>query len=56
LVVAAFEETESRVRAVAHIHEQLYASDDLSMVEVGSYLAALGRELIAIHASKRMSG
>jgi len=48
-VVAAFEETESRVRAVAHIHEQLYASDDLSMVEIGSYLAALARELVAIH-------
>jgi len=48
-VAAAFEETESRVRAVAHIHEQLYASDDLSMVEVGSYLAALSRELIAIN-------
>jgi len=48
-VAEAFEETESRVRAVAHIHEQLYASDDLSMVEVGSYLAALARELIAIN-------
>src|SRR5581483_4811946 len=50
-VIAAFEETESRVRAVAHIHEQLYASDDLSMVEIGSYLAALARELLAIHAN-----
>ncbi len=51
-VSAAFEETESRVRAVAHIHEQLYASDDLSMVEVGSYLAALARELMAINGGK----
>jgi PAS domain S-box-containing protein len=49
-VLAAFEETESRVRAIAHVHEQLYASDDLTTVEVGSYLDALARELISIHA------
>ena len=49
-VLAAFEETESRVRAIAHIHEQLYASEDLTTVEIGSYLAALARELLAIHA------
>jgi PAS domain S-box-containing protein len=49
-VIAAFEETEARVRAIAHVHEQLYTSDDLSTVEVGSYLAALARELVAIHA------
>jgi two-component system, chemotaxis family, CheB/CheR fusion protein len=51
-VMAAFEETEARVRAVAHIHEQLYTSDDLTAVEVGAYLAALARELVAIHARK----
>ena len=49
-VLVAFEETEGRVRAIAHIHEQLYASEDLTSVEVGSYLAALARELIALHA------
>ena len=49
-IIDAFEETEGRVRAVAHIHEQLYASDDLSAVEVGGYLAALARELVALHA------
>lgn len=54
-VVAAFEETETRVRAVAHVHEQLYASDDLSMVEVGTYLDALARELVAIH-TRRTDG
>lgn len=50
-VLAAFQETESRVRAVAHIHEQLYASDDLREVEVGAYLDALSRELVALHAT-----
>ena len=28
-VLTAFEEAESRFRAIAHIHERLYASDDL---------------------------
>ena len=49
-ILSAFEETEARVRAMAHVHEQLYTSDDLSTVEVGSYLAALARELVSIHA------
>jgi two-component system, chemotaxis family, CheB/CheR fusion protein len=50
-VLAAFEETKGRVRAIAQIHEQLYATDDLSEVEVGSYLGALARELVALHAT-----
>ena len=49
-VVAAFDETESRVRAIAHVHEQLYASEDLTTVEIGGYVAALAREVLAIHA------
>jgi two-component system, chemotaxis family, CheB/CheR fusion protein len=55
-LIAAFEETEGRVRAIAHIHEQLYASDDLTTVEVGGYVSALARELVAIHSatSKRI--
>ncbi len=48
-VIDAFEETEGRVRAIAHIHEQLYTSDDLTRVEVGGYLAELARELVALH-------
>jgi len=51
-VISAFEETEGRVRAIAHIHEQLYTSDDLTAVEVGAYLAALAQELVAIHSRK----
>jgi two-component system CheB/CheR fusion protein len=52
-LTAAFEETEGRVRAIAHIHEQLYASDDLTTVEVGRYLLSLARELVAIHSAER---
>ncbi|MFL6450241.1 MAG: chemotaxis protein CheB [Bryobacteraceae bacterium] len=51
-VIAAFEETEGRVRAIAHIHEQLYTSDDLTAVEIGGYLSALAQELVAIHSKE----
>jgi len=50
-VLAAFEETKGRVRAIAQIHEQLYATDDLREVEVGTYLDALARDLIGLHAT-----
>jgi two-component system CheB/CheR fusion protein len=50
-LTAVFEETEGRVRAIARIHERLYASDDLTTVEIGGYLTGLARELIAIHAT-----
>jgi PAS domain S-box-containing protein len=48
-VLAAFEETEGRVRAVARIHECLYASEDLTTVEFASYVTGLARELVALH-------
>ena len=48
-VTGAFEETEARVRAIARIHERLYASDDITETEVGGYLASLAQELVAIH-------
>lgn len=51
-VVAAFEETESRVRAIAQIHERLYASDDLTEVEFAGYLTHLSQELVALYATQ----
>lgn len=45
------EETEGRVRAIARIHERLYASEDLTMVEFAGYLTGLARELVALHAT-----
>jgi PAS domain S-box-containing protein len=51
-VLAAFEETESRVRAIAQIHERLYSSPDLAEVEFGAYLTQLVRELIAVNTAK----
>ena len=49
--MAAFEETEARVRAIAKIHERLYASDDLTEVEFGAYLTHLSNELVALFAT-----
>jgi PAS domain S-box-containing protein len=51
-VIAAFEETESRVRAIASIHERLYASHDLAEVEFGAYLTKLVRELLVLHTAE----
>jgi PAS domain S-box-containing protein len=50
-LLAAFEETMGRVRAVAQIHEQLYASEDLREVEVGTFLKALAGELLSLHST-----
>jgi two-component system, chemotaxis family, CheB/CheR fusion protein len=49
VVLHSFEEAKGRVRAIAQIHEQLYASDDLREVEVGRYIEALAQELIGLH-------
>jgi PAS domain S-box-containing protein len=50
-VLAAFDETRGRVHAIAQIHEQLYASEDLREVEVGTYLKALAGELASLHSA-----
>ena len=51
-LVAAFEETEGRVRAIAQIHERLYASDDLAEVEFAAYLTNLTKQLLMLHATE----
>jgi len=50
-VLAAFEDTRGRVSAIARIHEQLYASEDLREVEVGAYVKSLCQELVALHST-----
>ena len=49
--LAAFEDMEGRVRAIAHIHETLYAIPDLAQIEFAAYLANLVRELLALHST-----
>ena len=51
-LLAAFEDTESRVRAIANIHETLYASEDLTEVEFAAYLNQLVNELMALHVTE----
>lgn len=50
-VLAAFQEAESRLRAIAHIHERLYASDDLTEVEFAAYITSLADELVRLHSA-----
>ena len=46
----AFEEAEGRVRAIAAIHETLYARSDLAEIEFAAYLTNLVHELLRLHA------
>lgn len=50
-VLAAFQDAESRLRAIAHIHERLYASDDLTEVEFAGYVTGLTTELLNLHSA-----
>ncbi len=49
--IQGFQETEGRVRAIAYIHETLYASPDLTQIEFASYLTKLVQELLTLHAT-----
>jgi PAS domain S-box-containing protein len=48
-MLAVLEDTQTRVAAIAAIHEQLYASKDLSSIEFGPYLRSLVRGLFGFH-------
>lgn len=50
-VLTAFHEAENRLRAIAHIHERLYSSDDLAEIEFGGYVTGLAKELIQLHST-----
>lgn len=41
----AFEESQSRVQAMARIHEQLYQSENLAQIDMNLYIRALGSSL-----------
>lgn len=44
-----FQESQSRVRAMALIHETLYESDDLSRIELQPYISRVGEGLIGMY-------
>jgi PAS domain S-box-containing protein len=52
-MLAVLEDTQSRVAAIAAIHEQLYASKDLSSIEFGPYLRTLVRGLFGLHGARK---
>ncbi len=45
-VLAMFEESKNRILSMAHLHEQLYRSDDLKEVDVEHHFTELIKELI----------
>ena len=50
-ISSAFKETETRLRAIARIHERLYGSDDLTSVEFSEYITGLTNELVQLHSA-----
>jgi len=55
--LAMFQESQNRVRSMALIHEKLYTSEDLSHIDIASYIHSLTHQLITTYrtASSRVS-
>ncbi len=51
-LAAVLQDTQTRVAAIAAIHEQLYASQDLSKIEFGPYVRRLVRGLFGLYGVK----
>jgi two-component sensor histidine kinase len=43
--VAALNETQARINAIASLHRQLYSSDDVRFVEIGAFVSSIVSEL-----------
>jgi len=51
-----FEETINRVRSMAHIHERMYKSENLSKIDLENYIESLAEDLIhSYNINKRIS-
>ena len=46
LSIDAFKDSQSRIRAMALVHEKLYQSDDLARADFGSYVSSLVQDLL----------
>jgi PAS domain S-box-containing protein len=51
-----FNDSIARVQSMALIHEQLYQSEDLGKIEIGSYLRNLATELVRSHTTQHRVG
>jgi len=52
-VVAALKDTETRIRAMAIVHEELYKSDGLASIDLGGYIKSLARNLLRSYGEGR---
>ncbi len=48
-VADLFEASQNRIRSMALVHERLYGTEDLSRVEIGSYIRSLANDIITSH-------
>jgi len=48
---AMFQESQNRVRSMALIHEKLYTSEDLSHIDIASYIHSLTHQLITTYST-----
>lgn len=48
-----FRESHTRIRSIAMIHEQLYSSQILSSIDIGSYLFRLASNIITTYQNKK---
>jgi two-component sensor histidine kinase len=51
-IVAALRDCQGRIRSIALIHDQLYRSVDLSMIDYAEYLTCLTKALLQTHCDK----
>jgi len=49
--LAMFQESQNRIRAMALIHEKLYTSEDLSHIDIASYIHSLTHQLITTYST-----
>ena len=50
--VKMFEDSKNRIRSMALIHEKLYMSDDISLIEFSKYIKSLTSKLLEFYSSK----
>jgi len=46
---AVLEESQNRIRSMALVHDQLYQSDNLRMIDCQGYISKLARDLMVVH-------